>query len=224
MDKQHVDIIFCLPGERFSGNFLTCWTKTLAYITSNPINWMYVNRYTPLIASTRNDMIRLLPGAYEGDPKNISPFENKIIAKKIIFIDHDMVWNVSDIEKLILSDKDIVGGFYKMQKLNENNINYLAATKDGKWLFEEDIKNEESLIELDGIGFGLIAIKFDLFNKIKFPWFETFDSFDEKENSVYNISDDFSFCIKAKQLGYKVYGDPTIKLGHEKLLTLDFQK
>ena len=85
MDKQYVDIIFCLPGERFSANFLTCWTKTLEYITSNSINWIYVNRYTPIVASTRNDMVRFLPGAYDGDPKNTIPFENKIIAKKIIF-------------------------------------------------------------------------------------------------------------------------------------------
>jgi len=224
MDQQHVDIVFCIPGERFSSNFLTSWTKTITYLSNNKITWIYINRYTPIVSLTRNSMIRLIPGEYTGNPANIIPFENKVVPKKIIFIDHDMVWDPSDIEKLILSDKDIVGGFYKMQQYNEHGINCLAATKNNKLLTEEDIKNKTELIELDGVGFGIIAINFNLFNEISYPWFETFEFFNEKENSVFVGGEDFNFCIKAKQLGYKIYGDPTIKVGHEKLVSLDFKK
>ncbi len=29
------------------------------------------------------------------------------------------------------------------------------------------------------------------------------------------VSEDFSFCEKARQIGYKIYAEPSIKLGHQ---------
>ena len=88
---------------------------------------------------------------------------------------------------------------------------------------EESIKNKKELIDLDGVGFGFIAIDFNVFKTLKFPWFETFDLFDKEINMVINVTEDMFFCKKAIDAGYKIYGDPTVKLGHEKTNILDFK-
>ena len=210
-----VDYIFCIPGEKFSKKFLVSWTNSIIHLMKQKETFTYINHYTPMLTYTRNQMIRCFPGEVPPE-KNTLPFDGKLEAKKIIFIDDDMVWKVEDLIKILKSDKDIVSGFYKMSSLNKDNKNELAAVKNGDFLLEESIKNKKELIDLDGVGFGFIAIDFNVFKTLKFPWFETFDLFDKEINMVINVTEDMFFCKKAIDAGYKIYGDPTVKLGHEK--------
>jgi hypothetical protein len=217
-----VDYVICVPGEKFSSNFLLSWTESIIKLTQNNENFIVINLYTSIVTYTRNQMIRCFPGR-EASISNTIPFEGELEAKKIIFIDDDMVWKFEDLEKILKSEKDIVSGFYKMQFVNEQNKNLLAAMKNEIFILEEDINNKDELIELDAIGLGFVAINFEIFKKIKFPWFETFDLFDKKVGRVINKGEDYVFCQKAISAGYKIYGDPTIKLGHEKTKILDFK-
>jgi hypothetical protein len=220
--RQNPDYVFCIPGEKFSAEFLLSWSHSLCYLMSQSIGFLYTNLYTSLTTFTRNELIRTLPGKPEIDQKNMLPFEGKLQPKKIIFIDDDMVWNTEDLIKILKSDKDIVSGFYKLNWKNENNDYFLAAVNDEKLLTENDIKDKTELIELEGVGLGFIAINFDVFKTLKFPWFETFDIFDNKKNMVVNRGEDLVFCKKAIKAGYKIYGDPTIKIGHNKSIVLGF--
>lgn len=216
-----VDYVFCIPGERFSSNFLMSWTNSLIELMKQSESFVFVNHYTSIVSYTRNQLIRCFPGE-EPNNQNILPFDGRLEAKKIIFIDDDMVWNYKDLEKIMKSDKDIISGFAKMKFVDSQNNNQLNAIKNNNILTSKDIKDKTDLIELDAVGLAFIAINFEVFNKIKFPWFQTSDVFDEKNNYVTNIGEDFDFCQKAISAGYKIYGDPTIKVGHEKMKVLDF--
>jgi hypothetical protein len=218
-----VDYIFCTPGEKFSSKFLISWTNSIISLMKNSESFIYINHYTSLVTHTRNQMIRCFPGGKNSDPTNVLPFENKIEAKKIIFIDDDMVWNFDDLEKIMKSDKDIISGFCKTNFVNQNNEHMLSATKNNEYLFEKDIKNKTELIEVDSVGLAFLAINFEVFKTIKFPWFENFDVVHEESKHVVNVSEDFVFCQKAIAAGYKIYADPTIKVGHEKYKVLDFK-
>jgi hypothetical protein len=215
-----VDYVICIPGETFSSNFLMSWSNSLIELTKKSEDFIFINTYSSIVSHTRNQLIRSFPGQ-QSNNKNILPFNGELEAKKIIFIDDDMVWNFEDLAKILKSKEDIVSGFYRMNCFK--NDNELAAMKNGDFLISKDIKNKTELIELDYVGLGFIAINFEVFKKIKFPWFETFDLFDKKNENVLSIGEDFDFCKKAKAVGYKIYGDPTIKIGHEKRKILDFQ-
>lgn len=215
-----VDYVICIPGETFSSNFLMSWSNSLVELTKKSENFIFINIYSSIVSHTRNELIRSFPGQ-QSNNKNILPFDGNLEAKKIIFIDDDMVWNFEDLDKILKSKENIVSGFYRMNCFK--NDNELAAMKNGDFLISKDIKNKTELIELDYVGLGFIAINFEVFKKIKFPWFETFDLFDKKNKNVLSIGEDFDFCKKAKAVGYKIYGDPTIKIGHEKRKVLDFQ-
>lgn len=214
-----VEYVFCLPGRTFSSNFLTSWSNTLIYLMQNQISFIYCNFYTPILNYTRNSLIRRFPGDYKDlNSNSVLPFDNRVKCKKIIFIDDDMVWTPEDIEKLIKSDKDIIGGFYKMNINDPRGV--LAASQNNESIYDRDIIGKTDPIKLTGIGFGLIAIKQDVFNNIEFPWFGTRETINKDTGNVEIQSDDFYFCEKAIDSGYEIYGDPTIQLGHEKNKTL----
>jgi len=222
-EKINIDYVICLPGENFSSSFLTSWSNSIVYMMQNNFSFIFCNYYTPIVSSTRNWLIKCFPGKYENENKfttNTLPFENKINYKKIIFIDDDIVWSVEDFSKILLSDKDIVGGFYLIDNNNNNIIDFLASQKQNENMPENDIFNKTELIELKKIGFGFIGIKSGVFETIKFPWFHTETFIDKDSNITKTLSEDYYFCKKAIESGYKIYGDPTIKVKHEKLKQL----
>lgn len=61
-----------------------------------------------------------------------------------------------------------------------------------------------ALIEVDAIGFGACMTKRDMFVNIPEPWF-TLD---------WQAGEDIAFCVKAKQMGYRIWLDGSYKLGH----------
>jgi hypothetical protein len=223
MTELEVDYILCIPGEKYSSKFLKSWTNSIISLMENSHSFIYINFYTSLVAHTRNQMIRCFPNAENPDPTNILPFENKIKAKKVIFIDDDMVWNYKDLEKIMKSDKDIISGFCKTNFINKKNEHLLSAIKNNKHLVEDDIKNKTELIEVDAVGFAFLAINLEVFKKIKFPWFETFEVINPENKHAITLGEDFVFCKKAIDAGYKIYADPTIKVGHEKSNVLTFE-
>ena len=122
-------------------------------------------------------------------------------------------------------ERSIVAGWY--------------CTEDGKttsvahWLEEDDFRNNGGVMNhemVDGIskrqkpftvdytGFGWVMIKNGVFEhpEMKYPWFapkmQIFESGDVQDM----CGEDVSFCLDAKDAGFKIWCDPRIRVGHEK--------
>ncbi len=65
----------------------------------------------------------------------------------------------------------------------------------------------EDLIECDGVGGGCLLIHKRVFDAIEKPYF--------KCNPNTFIGEDFYFCRKAREAGFKIYLDPSIMCGHK---------
>jgi len=127
----------------------------------------------------------------------------------LFFMDSDMVFPKGTLQKLLDYDVDIVGGFYVRKRAGfyPNAFQLGERVQNGKYVTEW--VNEYK--EVEGIGTGCLLIKREVFLKVKVPWFEY------KWNGEPNgkmITEDLVFCDKAKDLGYKIYCDGTIKCGH----------
>ena len=121
----------------------------------------------------------------------------------LLFVDDDQVFPPDALNKLLSHDKDIVGAqIFKRRPLYEPCVYTLRGSKYFPILVNK-------FAEVDAIGTGMMLIKTEVFNKIEYPWFETV--YDEEKT---HWSVDFMFCKKAKKLGYKIYCDPTIEIGH----------
>lgn len=66
-----------------------------------------------------------------------------------------------------------------------------------------------TLVEVEAVGTGAILIRRNVFEALEPPWFEV--GFDENGR---NISEDVTFCHRAREAGFTVHLDGTQTIGH----------
>lgn len=125
----------------------------------------------------------------------------------LLMIDDDMIFPDDLIDRLLAHDKEIVGVNYHPRMLCTLYMVGLFGD-EGTKTKEEDLPKE--LFKCRGVGFGAVLIKTKLFHEVKRPWFDwvTYDIGMVKEG------EDFYFCRQVRELGYDIWCDPTIPMGH----------
>ena len=142
------------------------------------------------------------------------------LAKKAIAMDADYVlWLDSD----MFFEPDLLERMFK--SLKENNLDFLSGLyfrrvppftpvlfdkleitdKGAEWSEYNDLPT--NLFEVGGCGFGCVLMKTDII-------LEVAGKFGDMFTPMANAGEDLSFCIRARECGYKLYCDPEITLGH----------
>lgn len=126
----------------------------------------------------------------------------------VMFIDSDMVFQSDLLTSLLKHNKDIISALafqrkppynpclYKELKIGEAGENIANPWKD----------YPNGLTEVGGCGMACCLIKVDVFKKIR-----------EKSQCFFPIrgmGEDLAFCIRARQAGYKIFADTSLKVGH----------
>lgn len=136
----------------------------------------------------------------------------------IMWIDSDMILPKDTLLKLLAHDKDIVSGVYRHKLLFGEHAVAKRYKEDAKDTYEDiplkEIREKEQLMEIDGVGFGCVLTKVDMFRHIKKPWF----SFSK------NMGEDIYFCRKAQKAGYKIFLDTSILCDHIGTVRFDIKK
>lgn len=144
------------------------------------------------------------------------------------WMDSDMTFPPETIVKLIetakeLDTKFITGVYY--QRLGEHLpvlwrknperedggiVPPLVSKSDEKgkeaYLHHFIVPTGQKPFKADVAGFGCIAMHRELVEKIPYPYFKTLAD---------DCSEDFYFCIQAKEAGYQLWADPSLVLEHE---------
>jgi hypothetical protein len=118
----------------------------------------------------------------------------------VLFVDADMVFPEDGIDKLRQRDKDIIGAAYNIRQ-------QLPLKTTVRWHGGE--KLPITPFRCEGLGFGFVLIKTDVFRKIEKPWF----FFQDLGNNDFE-GEDYYFFTKAIKTGYDVWCDPTIAMKH----------
>lgn len=126
----------------------------------------------------------------------------------ILWVDSDMILPKNTLLRLLSHNKDIVSGVYSYKVINGENAVAKRYSKTEEDTYEDvslkEIRETKELMLVDGIGFGCVLTKVDIFKKIKQPWFRY-----EKD-----LGEDIFFCRKAQENGIEIFVDPTVKAGH----------
>jgi len=203
-------VVFCIPGNNFSGKFLSCWTTLIQEMTSKGINWKLIRGYQPNIYRVRNELAKM--ALNEG-------FD------KIMWIDSDIIFSSNDFFKLLNHKFDIISGLYMAQMEGEYEIDmselrvkargdyYYAAISESRTFLKVSEVKSLNIFTVRSNGMGFMLINKRVFTDIGNMWFNPVD-----KGRI--ISEDISFQIKARELGYKSYVDPSIIVGHEKKVIL----
>lgn len=139
----------------------------------------------------------------------------------LFFIDADIGWVPKDFLKLVLSDKDMIGGGYR-KKHDAEELYTFKVKGDTDDTFEIT-PDSDGLLEVNGLGCGFLKISNNCFKQL----FESEPNYYTDNDGVTKIisdcavndqkrfvSEDIILGFKWQQLGGKVYVDTNIELIH----------
>lgn len=126
----------------------------------------------------------------------------------ILFIDSDMVVLPNMLEKLLADDKDIVTGLAFMRKPPYLPCIYdrvrAGANNEGSTHNVEQW--EDGLFQIEGCGMACCLIKAKVFQEV----YNRSAAFMPTEY----LGEDLAFCLRARSLGFEVWADTTVEVGH----------
>lgn len=126
----------------------------------------------------------------------------------LLFIDDDMIFEPDAFERLLAHDLPIVGGLCHNRRPPYMPI--LMREYDGGYAFVYDYDREidaRGLIEVDATGAAFLLVQKEVFERIA-------TELKEDPFAIRGPGEDISFCLRAKELGYKIFVDTTVEIGH----------
>jgi hypothetical protein len=189
---------------------------TMGYLNKEGISYLYLNEYSSQVNAAREATAM---GSKFLHAFATEPLSGEVTYDRMIWIDSDISWSPEDFMKLYNSKFDIVSGLY----FNEEGVPLFTFKEDDIYFDHKRLKYKEYPFEVFGVGFGFVAMKSGVFESIPRPWFETeFQKItnDEGKEMFIPWGEDFSWCIKAQNQGYKIYLDPSIRVGHHKKIRI----
>jgi glycosyltransferase involved in cell wall biosynthesis len=134
-------------------------------------------------------------------------------AEYILFIDADMRFPRSTLERLLVHKKGIIGVNATTRSVPvKATAKTLEIEEDGTCNWKQiSSKNKSGIEKADGIGCGVMLISKEALNAIPKPWF-FFELL--PENKL--LGEDIYFCIKAKDVGIDTFIDHDLskEIGH----------
>ena len=122
----------------------------------------------------------------------------------VLWLDADMVFTPDVLDDLMFSGKPFVTGIahsrrpgYASCLFSDLDINHLTR-------FEQYPSNT---FEVEGCGFACVLIETEILKAVQMESGSCFLPMKE-------YGEDLAFCIRAKRLGYKIYAEPGVRLGH----------
>jgi hypothetical protein len=133
----------------------------------------------------------------------------------MMWLDADIEFESEHVAKLWNLQTDIAVAFYAMKRPDQP----LSAWKDGKLVRLDDCPTEPFEVDFAGTGFMLIR------REVIVHLAAEADEYEGPNGRVPALymtpvhndgfeSEDYFFCRKARESGFKIIGDPSIRLGH----------
>lgn len=128
--------------------------------------------------------------------------------KRLWFIDDDVIVPSDAYWKLAADNLDIVSGLYWRRNLPIAPVAMKLTPQGNQWITQWT----GEVFECDLVGAGCLLVKTDVFRRMPAPWFEWWS---DKKDKPLKLSEDFSWCWKAKnQHGYKLFVDTRVQCQH----------
>jgi hypothetical protein len=213
MNKPHFDVLIATPGENMVSAYVQALVDTTRVLNEKGISYQLLTKSGSFVPSTR-ELTATDTFSHNWETREIA--SGKYTYNKIIWIDSDIEWTPEDFLKLYYSDLDIISGLY------QTNPNGTVAVNLTDPLGRPTLVNKVHFllwdvpVEVGGVGFGFVAMKSGVFEKMNRPWFKIREVQWDNVDFKVNMGEDYSWCEGAKEAGFKIWVDPLVKLKHHK--------
>jgi hypothetical protein len=213
METPHYDVAIATPGHSMKAEYVKSLVATIRLLEENGYTYTFLNKYSSFVPSAR-ELTATDTYSHNWETRVIG--SGAFSCEKIFWIDSDIEWEAQDFLKLLDSPLDIISGLYQTHPdgtVAVNKSDFLGRpTKCNK----VDFYMDDAPVEVGGVGFGFVAVKADVFENMKRPWF-LIDRvrWDDLAFDV-NVGEDYSWCNGAKRAGYRIMVDPLVRVKHHK--------
>ena len=196
-------------------NYVKSLIDTINVLNDEGITYKFLSEYSSQVAMARE--------ATASNSLNLNAFSSlpgagEFTYDKMFWIDSDIGWTPKDFIDLYISKKDIISGIY----FNNKGLAMIKGIgNDEHPTTITNIKNfSKGIFEIESAGFGFICVKSGVFESMERPWFDTeyFELTDGEKVVKLPYGEDFSWCVKARKNGYKIFADPTVLVDHYKTM------
>lgn len=216
MTKPHYDVLIATPGRNFIPEYIESLLETVRWLESEGKTYKFLSKYSSFVPSAR-ELTAI--DSYENDWKTSEVGAGKFTYGKIFWIDSDISWTLEAFRRLFESELEIVSGLYQTHPNGTVALALESEVGSGKPRLVNKLEFLllDEPVEVIGVGFGFVAVKQGVFEKMPRPWFRikgiVWDDFPEMEM---NVGEDYSWCFSAIESGFKVWADPLVKVWHHK--------
>jgi hypothetical protein len=217
MTVPHYDIVIATPGHSMHKEYVKSLMGTTTYLNSLGLSYHFVNQYSSFVPSARENTATDSYGA-DWEAKEFGA--GKFTYGKIVWIDSDISWTVEAFETLINSDKEIIAGMMPVDRTGRLGAMRLNERGNPVSLNSRDFIVEGDPLEVDGVSFGFLAVKAGVFEKMSRPWFDLRYASIETTDFPVLYGEDYSWCLKAKEAGFKIWLHPLVRVEHMKEMIL----
>ena len=130
----------------------------------------------------------------------------------VLWLDSDMVFEDSILEDLQFCGKDFVTGIAHGRRKPFVSCLFKNIDLNSLELWKLNEYPQEAF-EVAGCGFACVLISTEIIKAVMISNGTAF-------NPIAQYGEDLSFCKRAAALGYKIYAEPTVRLGHVAHITI----
>jgi len=122
----------------------------------------------------------------------------------VLWFDSDMVFTDDIFDTLQFCGKDFVCGIFHARRKGYHSCLFKSLKLNDLERFEEYPKEP---FEVAGCGFGCVLLSVEVLKAV-------FQRYKSCFLPLKYYGEDLAFCLRAKEVGYKIYADPTAVVGH----------
>lgn len=122
----------------------------------------------------------------------------------VLWFDSDMVFTDDIFDTLQFCGKDIVCGIFHARRKGYHSCLFKSLELNNLERFEEYPKEP---FEIAGCGFGCVLLSVEVLKAV-------FQRYKSCFLPLKYYGEDLAFCLRAREVGYKIYADPTAVVGH----------
>jgi len=212
-EQKEYDVLIATPGRMVHAEYVQSLVATTELLNDLGITYKFLNKYSSFVPSAR-ELTATDTYHHNWDTRTIGA--GKYRYNKIIWIDSDVEWDPNDFYRLYESEHDIISGLVQTDPGGTVGVNYPDPNGVPTHVNKVEFLLHSEPVEVGGVGFGFVAMRYGVFETMERPWFKIRDV--QLNNVEYrtNMGEDYSWCESAREAGFKIMVDPMIKLRHHK--------